>query len=186
MATYSQLLEANQEYDLPIVGTFFQLLSASGELDIEFMSENNPKPDSHKGIPQGFWYDSKTRLTQVKVKSNVRQVVKYIYANGRTGIDRSEIVTTLSQSSVLTDIEPKTINQVSSKVTDYNSSRKRIIFTANNNNTGVICLGGQNVNLNNSAIILAAGESYIEDNAALAEFYAISNADNQILRINEA
>lgn len=186
MATVTQQLTANTRTRLPCNGYFFQLLSASAPLQVDFFAANKAQPDRHSNIPVGFWYKSNQQLTIVEVESATDQLISYLYADGQTGVDRSETITTLSQGSVITDNAPKVVGVASSLVLAANSSRKRVIFTADAANTGTIALGGSSVTLANSAILLDAGDSFIDDKAAIAEYHAIATLAAQGLRISEA
>lgn len=186
MATVTQQLTANTRHKLPCNGSFFQLLSANAPLKVNFYSVNNAQPDSHENIPQGFWYKSNTRLDFVEFESATDQLVSYLYAQGQTGIDRSETVTTLAQGTVITDTAPVSVGIASALALAANAGRKRVIFTADAANAGTIALGGASVTLANSAILLEAGDSFIDDKAAIAEYHAIATLAAQGLRISEA
>lgn len=186
MATVTQQLTANTVTRLPCNGYFFQLLSASAPLSLDFRIANSSQPDLHKSVPVGFWYKSNQLLNYVEVLSTIAQEITYLYALGQTGVDRSETITTLSQGSVITDNAPAVVGVASSFVLAANSSRKRVIFTADAANTGTIYLGGNGITAVNGAIALSAGDTFIDESAAIAEYWAIASSNGQLLRISEA
>lgn len=186
MATVKQTLLANVKYKLPCNGLFFQLLAASAPLSLDFRVQSSSQPDLHESVPVGFWYKSNQLLSYVEVESNIAQEITYLYAMGQTGVDRSETITTLSQGSVITDTAPAVVGVASSLVLAATASRKRVIFTADSANAGTIALGGASVTLANSAILLDAGDSFIDEKAAIAEYHAIASIAAQGLRISEA
>lgn len=186
MATVKQVLSAGIRHVLPCNGYFFQLLAASAPISINFRVAGSSQPDQHERIPIGFWYESRQPLTFVEVESTIDQEIEYLYAIGRTGVDHSETITTLSQATVITDSDPETVGIVSDQVLAANPGRRRAIFRADDSNTGMIYLGGAGVTPANAAIILTAGDTYIEDSAAPAEFYAVASMADQVLRLSEA
>ena len=186
MSTVKQTLTANQRHKLPCNGYFFQLLAASAPLSINFLTANSSQPDQHENIPVGFWFESKQPLVYVEIESTISQEIEYLYSNGRTGVDRSETLTVLAQGSAIGDLDSETVGAVRVKVLDINLGRKRVIFAADGANTGVIALGGAGVSLLNAALLLSAGDTWVEDSAAVAEFHAVASAAGQVLRMSEA
>ena len=151
-----------------------------------FLTANSSQPDQHENIPVGFWFESKQPLVYVEIESTISQEIEYLYSNGRTGVDRSETLTVLAQGSAIGDLDSETVGAVRVKVLDSNLGRKRVIFAADSANTGVIALGGAGVTLLNAALLLSAGDVWVEDSAAVAEFHAIASAAGQVLRMSEA
>ena len=63
------------------------------------------------------------------------------------------------------------------------ATRAKVVFTADPDNLGEIALGPSGVTLANSPILLAPGDSWIDDLAASAAWYAIATQAAQTLRI---
>lgn len=186
MATFKQTLTANKIHKLSCNGYFFQLLSASANIKINFIVANTAQPDSHESIPVGFWFKSDKQLSYIEVESTVDQEISYLVANGQTGIDRSVLITELSQSTVISNKPRATVNNVLDIVATANDSRKRLMFRADETNTGVIYLGGADVTADNAVIALSADDVWLDNYSAKAAYYAIATAAGQKLRICEA
>jgi hypothetical protein len=188
VSTITQALSAGVLARLPCNGYFFQLLTASANVNLRFVSAGKqPQTENHDDIGAGFWFKSPELLTFVEFTSDIDQTINYVYSLGQTGYDRSQTTTKLLQGSSITDIAPATVNTTIGLVRAANSERNKIVFAADDaNGAGLIYLGGSSVTTANSARILRAGDVYEEDKSAVAAWYAIGSTNGLILRISEA
>lgn len=187
MATIKQTLQAGNTHKLPCNGYFFQLLASSANVDINFIvSGATPQAEKHEDISAGFWFKSPVLLTFVEVTSTVSQEISYVYSLGQTGYDRSQTLSKLLQGSVITNRNPVTVGTSQVQATTANSERTRLIFTADNANSGVIYLGGAGVTSANSTLALSAGETFIDETSSIAEYWTIASSASQVLKISEA
>ena len=186
MRTQQKEFTAGQTETLTVNGDFFVLLSSQAPVDLEFeYVGQSGATDICLGIEAGYSEQFPAQLTAVKVTSATAQVIKYGYGLGVVKFDRVVTETTVQQGTVIEDIAPETVG--ASRVLVLGTAiRKRAIFTADSANTGVIYVGGSGVTTANGAIVLAAGDSWIEDTAANADFYAVASAAAQVLRISGA
>lgn len=186
MRTQQKQFAAGQTETLTVNGDFFVLLSSQAPVDLEFeYVGQSGATDICLGIEAGYSEQFPAQLTAVKVTSATAQVIKYGYGLGVVKFDRVVTETTVQQGTVIADISPATVGNYRSLVLAA-AIRKRVIFTADSTNTGVIYLGGSGVTTANGAIVLAAGDTWIEDTAANAEFYAFASANGQTLRMSGA
>lgn len=187
MSTIVQTLSAGIKHRLPCNGYFFQLLEASANVNLVFISAGRmPQSEAHNNIGAGFWFKSPELLTFVDITSEIDQQIEYVYSLGQTGYDRTQTLSRLLQATVITDRARVTVTTSRSHVVNSSTGRTRIIFTADEGNSGVISIGGVSVNGENAAINLSAGDSWVEEKAALADFYAMADHGSQYLRISEA
>jgi hypothetical protein len=90
---------------------------------------------------------------------------------------------TIQQGTGITDFAPVGVGLAAVPVLAAGSGRHRIVFQANILNTGEIRLGGAGVTMAGSPIGLLPGEQWIEDAAADAGWFAISDTAAQVLRV---
>lgn len=185
MPSIKQTLQAGVSHKLPCNGYFFQLIASNADVTISFYEQNNANSEIHENIKTGFFFDSPVLLSYAEITSSISQEIEYIYSRGKVGIDRTITQTRFSQGSVIND-SLETVNNTRDIVLLADDNRTRVIFTADDTNTGTIYLGGSSVTTANSAIILNAGDSFVDDKAAIAEYSAIASSNGQKLRISEA
>lgn len=186
MATKTQTLSAGQKHKLPCNGYFFQLLESTAKVNISFFASGAAQSEVHEKVEAGFWFKSPVLLNFVEIQSEIDQEINFVYSLGQTGYDRSQTSTKLVQGSAIQNIAPVTVGAAQVLAIAANSGRNRLIFTADNSNSGVIYLGGDGVTTVNSAIILNAGDAFIDESAAFSAYYAIASAAGQVLRISGA
>lgn len=189
MRTFTETLEAGKRVRLPCNGFNFNLFSSSSPLNLNFITQGKGETgDICNDIVSGFWYESPTLLTFVEMTSTVNQVVQWSVSNGRAGYTRisGEVSANIVRATVIGQVAPVAVGVVAVSVIASNAARKRVIFTADENNTGTLYLGAVGVTVANSAIVLASGESYIEELASPVQFYGVSDLAGQIVRISEA
>lgn len=188
MRTYDVTLTAGQPATLTVNGNFFALIDAAGAVDLDFQyvgtAGTGGFTENSKGMVSGYSEIFPGQLTQVVMTSAVTQSVRYGCGNGTARFDKSTIIT--KQATSQTDTAPATVGVAAGVVLAGSATRQRIIFTADAANAGDIYLGGSGVTVANSAIKLAAGESWIEERVSGAAWYAIASAAAQVLRINTA
>lgn len=166
-------------------GMFFQLVSSSAPISIDFRVPNSAQQDQYESIPIGFWFESKQKMTAIQVVSPVDQEISYIVSNGRTGIDRSAIVTVLAQGSAISNRAPATVDDEPGVILEGNTARQRAVFTSDPANTQLIVLGGPDVTFDNGTIILEPGDTWKETDSAPAAIFAVAGGPGQILRRSE-
>ena len=185
MRTIQQTLAANVETTLTVNGNTFALIDAAGPVDMEFIYiGQSGTTEISKGIEPFYSETFPGMLTAVKVTSATAQTIKYGSGMGAVTFNRARFVS--QQATTQTDNAPATVGVAAAVVLAGSATRQRIIFTADAANVGDIYLGGSGVTTVNSAIKLAAGESWIEERAAGAAWYGIASAAGQSLRINTA
>lgn len=188
MRTYDATLSAGQAKTLTVNGNFFALINAVGAVDLEFQyvgtAGTGGFTEVSAGMVAGYSEIFPGQMTQVTVTSSIAQTIRYGCGNGNARFDASTIIT--KQATSQTETAPATVGVAAASVLAGSATRQRIIFTADAANGGDIYLGGSTVTTVNSAIKLGAGESWIEERAAGAAWYAIASAAGQTLRINTA
>ncbi len=187
MRTHQAKLVANETKKLTVNGSFFILLAAQDVLDLDFEYVGQTGGiEVSKGIEAGYSELFPAQLTAVNVTSAVDQVIKYGYAQGQVNFDRVVSEFNIHQSSVINNFNPVTVGASQVVAVNAGLTRRKLIFTADVANTGVIYLGGDGVTTSNSAIYLEAGDSFEDVQAAAAKYYAIASAAGQVLRISGA
>lgn len=184
MQTITETLTAGQWVTLPCDGRFFMLLESAGGVDLRFRGEGRGTNDICEGITAGFKYQAARQMTSVMMRSATGGVVKYAYADGTGGYDRSVIV---AEQAVATDNEaPVTLGTSAALALAGDATRRRLILTAHRDNAGAIALGGPALTSANAARWLEAGESYIETDAAPAAVYALAETAGDVLCVEVA
>ena len=185
MRTVDIDLLAGQEKKVSVMGYYLTLLEAAApvNLDVELVGKAGT-PEVGTGVREGYGENFTEMFNSITLTSAINQKIKVGYGMGTIKMDRSTIIT--KQATSQTDAAPATVGVAAASVLAGSATRQRIIFTADAANGGDIYLGGSGVTVANSAIKLAAGESWIEERVAGAEWYAIASAAAQALRINTA
>lgn len=185
MRTYTQTLAAGQTTTLTVNGNFFALIAAANPVDLEFQYVGQSgSTEISQGMQAGYSELFPGLLTSVIVTSATAQTIQYGCGLGQAKFDRSVIVT--QQASSITNVAPVTVGVAASLALAAGTTRKRVVLMADPANTDDITLGGPGVTLANGTIVLTAGQSFLDDSAACAAFYAISTAAGQVLRISYA
>lgn len=186
MRTYDVTLTAGQPATLTVNGNFFALINAVGAVDLEFQyvgtAGTGGFTEISKGMVSGYSEIFPGQLTQVVMTSAVTQSIRYGCGNGTARFDASTIIT--KQATAQAEIAPATVGVAAGVVLAASSTRQRIIFRADDANTGDIYLGGNGVTTANGTIVLAPGKTWIEERVAGAAWYAIATAAAQSLRIS--
>lgn len=185
MRTVDIQLVAGQEKKVSVMGYYLTLLEAAApvNLDVELVGKAGT-PEVGTGVREGYGENFPEMFNSITLNSAVNQTIKVGYGMGMIKMDRSTIIS--KQATSQADVAPATVGAGAASVLAGSATRQRIIFTADTANGGDIYLGGSGVTTVNSAIKLAAGESWIEERAAGAAWYAIASAAGQTLRINTA
>lgn len=187
MRTFTETLEAGKRVRLPCNGFNFNLFSSSSPLNLNFITQGKGETgDICNDIVSGFWYESPTLLTFVEMTSTVNQVVQWSVSNGRAGYTRiaGDVSAKIQQGNISGNYKIELSSSTPAQLNPAIDTIKRIIFTADKSNTGDIYIGSDSVNSDNGAIILSAGDSYIETHCCAAVFYAIADDDGDKVRIS--
>lgn len=150
-------------------------------IDIEFLDSNRAVKAKAQGVKSGskFTFKEGVNIAIMAITTTVDQTIKYILSNGDVEFSRlaGQVTANIIQGNTIGDSSLKVLYLAPSKVVDANSSYKRLIFTADKDNVGDIYIGGEDIDKDSCAIILSAGDSYIEAHCAIAEFWAVSDND---------
>jgi hypothetical protein len=84
--------------------------------------------------------------------------------------------------STLVNLAPVLVSADAARLLVNDAAMRRLVIT-NVSETGAVAIGGQGVTMDNAAIIIAPGDLWIEESAAGAAWYAVSNQDNTEVRI---
>lgn len=184
MRTYLETFTAGQTKALTVNGDFFALIEAAGAVDLSFQYVGQSgAPEEMNGIPAGYAEKFPSDLTSVTITSSIAQTIRYGCGKGQAHFDRATIVT--QQATSQAEVAPATVGTSAALVLAGNTARQRIIFRADDSNTGDIWLGGSgSLTTSNGTIKLAAGKTWIEERVAAAAWYAIATAAGQVLRIS--
>lgn len=178
-------LAAGVPLDIEGAASFFQLMSASANIDVEFF-RNNSRNGSAISVPASFRYGplgEGREFHRVRLKSATSQTVKVCVATSEANLSQLSGTVTIGQGTGITDVAPASVGVAAASVLAAGSGRHRVMFKADDANTGSIAIGGAGVTLANSTIVLLAGDTYIESDSADAEFFAIASIAAQTLRI---
>lgn len=161
-------------------------------IDIEFLDSNRAVKAKAQGVKSGskFTFKEGVNIAIMAITTTVDQTIKYILSNGDVEFSRLSGVVSANiiQADIVGDLSKQTLNSLTPEiiVTSFANVARRFIFTADKDNLGSIYIGGAGVNADQCAIILEAGDSYIEMHACNAEFYAIADNDGDKVRIGFA
>ncbi len=184
MRTYSKTFTAGETATLTVNGNFFALVEAAAAVDMEFAYiGQSGGTEITTGLQAGYSEVFPGMLTQVIVTSAIAQTIKYGCGYGKAQFDRTTIIT--QQATTQAEVAPVTVGTSAALVLAGSTSRQRIIFRADDANTGDILLGGSSgLTTSNGTILLSAGATWVEERVSAAAWYAIATAAGQTLRIS--
>lgn len=185
MRTVNISLTAGVAKKVSVTGYYLTLIQAAAAVDMEVeMVGKAGSSDVSTGIPEGYGEQFPEMFNAVTLTSAISQNIKLGYSAGVVKFDRTTI--TSSQATVLTH-GSATMTTAAVQMVPADTARRRVIATAHPDNTGTVFLGGDNtVTSANAARRLAAGESFIDEVAAAAALWALSDVAGDKLIIEVA
>lgn len=182
-------LTANVEQKLTFYGRVLFIETLPTTADLAFYDAYNQVLGSAKGVRQGFSikFPESVQVSCIGIKSTSTQQIRIAIAQSDIEFNQisGSIESTTKQANIVGDLTRQTLNSTAeTQIIVASTVYKRLIFTADKENTGSIYIGGGDISKENAAIILEAGESYIETVACAANFHAIADNDGDKVRIN--
>jgi hypothetical protein len=185
MRTVNISLTAGVAKKVSVTGFYLTLIQAVAAIDMEVeMVGKAGSSDVSTGLPEGYGEQFPEMFNSVTLTSAVTQDIKIGYSLGVVNFDRTSIIS--QQASTITNAAPVTVGVAAGLAVAAASTRQRIVFTADDANTGDIYIGGTGITTAAGAIKLEPGASWVEERAAAAAWYAIATAAAQSLRIQTA
>lgn len=183
MRTVDIPLVAGQEKKVSVMGYYLALMEAAAPVDlsVELVGKAGT-PEVGTGVIAGYGENFPEMFNSITLLSAIDQTIKVGYGMGVITMSRATIIT--KQSTSQTEAAPATVGIAAAAVLAGSGTRQRIIFRADDTNTGDIHLGGSGVTTSNSTIVLAPGKTWVEERVAGAAWYAIATAAAQSLRIS--
>lgn len=171
-----------------IQADYFRLILAADPVDIRFYNQGREVGNAVQ-MDTGFYVKGEP-FEAVEITSATAQTLKLMLMQGDGGYERFNVditsalsTLTINQANTVTETAPKTVGVAAVVAVAANAARKGVRFT--NAGTATIYIGGAGVTVANSAISIAAGATWLEDDAAPAAWYAISGTAAQTLKIQE-
>lgn len=185
MRTVTISLTAGMAKKVSVNGYYLTLIQAAAAIDMEVeMVGKAGSADVSTGIPEGYGEQFPEMFNAVTLTSAISQTIKMGYSLGVVKFDRTTIT---SQQATTATHATATMTTGAVQMVAADTVRRRIIATAHPNNVGTICLGGGNtLTTANAARRLAAGESFIDEVAAAAALWALSDVAGDVLCIEVA
>lgn len=182
-----EALVAGEASEIGGYGQQFLLMESSANVDIIFLDAGRNKVGEAKNVPSGLAVKFEKPFALAVVKSAVNQSVKVAFASIEAEFNRlaGQITANITQANIVGDLSKQTLNTVTPEliVSATADAGRRFIFTADRDNVGSIYIGGAGVSADQCALILDAGDSYIETYACAAAFYAIADNDGDKVRV---
>lgn len=175
MKTGRETLKPGQPKKLPCDGDFFMLLETAFPVSVTFIKAGQGATTGDSvGVGSGFYVRSKEPLSYAVVTSlgDADQEIQYIYGEGSAGYER--LYLTLAQATAV----EHGVFELTDTTEIYlpgDAGRRRLIVTAHPENADLVGLGGAaELDADNAARRLAAGESWIDEIAAGAPLFAFA------------
>lgn len=182
--TFDANLVAGEDMPVGTYATQFLIMSAASPIDIIFTDAQGKKVGSASQVTEGLGVEFGEAFSFAKIKSAINQTVKIAFSTDKIVYNRvsGNVQVVNQQATVITDqtIYPVTLSPVSFKAA--NTLHRRIVLTADANNAGDIMIGGASMTAANAAIVLPAGLSFIESEAAAAQLFAVGTNAGDLLR----
>lgn len=187
--TLSQQLTAGQVWQLQTGGSYFRLVSAPAAVNVDFYRAG-AKISQAVGMDTGFYCMPEGGFDRVDIASPTAQTVKIMLLDGDGGYDRFNVDITsalanlaIAQAVAVTDAAAVSVGVAATLLVAANSARKGLRLT--NAGSAVVYLGGAGVTVAGGAISIAAGQTWLENEAAPAAWYGISGTAAQSIKIQE-
>jgi predicted nuclease of predicted toxin-antitoxin system len=121
-------------------------------------------------------------LADTPLPVNFAGTVAPVLGEIKNGNDNAVPIQT-QQLKKIVDIESITLASANTKMLVSADATLKRLRIRNNNVSAIIAIGGENVTLENCPIILQPDDIYIEEDAAGANWYAISNETNANIQL---
>jgi hypothetical protein len=176
---------AGASVDVMGVASFFQYMSGTGAVDVEFFRGNSTVGKA-LGMPAGFKYGPLREgevFDRVKVTSAIAQTVKLCIATSQADLLQLTGTVTVTLGSAITDIAPVAVGVAAVQAIAAGASRHRVTIQAQATNTGIVYVGGAGVTTLNSPYALLPGDIFEELAAPDAAIFVISDTAAQSVRV---
>lgn len=180
--TLSNTFAGAATWSLQTAGTYFRLVSCPSPVDVHFF-RNNQEIGLVVGMDTGFYVKPTGGFDRVDIVATGAQTVKIMILEGDGGYDAFNVNLTGTQGTVVNDPAAVSVGVAATLLLPLLTTRKAARFY----NAGAVnvYIGGAAVTVANAAIVLAAGQSYFEDNGAAAAWYGISGSAAQSVHVQE-
>lgn len=162
---------------------YFRLLETVNPVTVKLGGRTLNGDEVLQDVEAGAWHEARAGegdFAFLQITTQGSEAVKFVISDGRSGYDR--LFTAFSQARTLTLPGNATVGTTEGAVLAA-ATRSKVVFTADAGNLGEIALGPSGVTLTNSPIVLTPGDSWVDDLAASAAWYAIASTSGQTLRI---
>jgi hypothetical protein len=158
-------------------------MSAALPVDIVFYGPQQQVVGKAEGVMEGFSVDfpQDEQIVYAGILCASAQAVTYLASDFPVRLDRTSIK--LTKSSTLANVTAATVGTTAVSVKAADSNHKSLVFHSPTSNTGTIYLGASGVTTANGGIVLQPGDTWTEEEAAAAAFFAIATAAGQSLRV---
>lgn len=180
LETINQYVEAGASAICP-GGTVFLLRVAQSDVDVVFY-RNGRRMGAANGVRQGFGYEAPQAFDSVIITTTDAQQIIADIANGHMLANNvhGNVESTRVQATGITDPAVFDVGTAPVQVAVGQSGIRQIVIT--NIGATTIYLGGSGVT-NQSPIILAAGATWRDADAAQANWWALSSAAGGIVSV---
>jgi hypothetical protein len=182
MQTYDLTVAAGGVVQIGVSGRYMRLINASAVVTVGFWAKGNLKGKA-VGINPGLWIKPEESFDSITVESATAQTVSIMVGAGEAGYDQVTVSGSVlaALSNTITDAAPVSVGTSATLLIAAATTRRGIRFT--NAGTADVYLGSSGITTANGAIKIAAGNTWIEDEAPGAAWYGISGTAAQSVRM---
>ena len=185
MRTDTLVLTAGTPKVVQRAGSFLRVLAATADVTVT-MRTAGASDVVFKDVQAGAAYKAppgRAPFDEVVFESASGNTVKYVIGEGESSYDATSV--SLSGATVSTLPGTAVVGVAAAQVLASSSGRKKIVFRSDDANTAAkkIYIGPVGITTATGAIALEPGDTWVEEVAAAAEWYAIAEVAAQNLRI---
>jgi len=188
MQQFIQAIGAGGAWQLQSGGDHFRLVSCPDPVNVKFY-RGGMEVASATGMDTGFYLKPAGGFERVDITSATAQTVKIMIIDGDGGYDHFNVditgtaTLTVKQATTVSDPAAVTVGTAATALVAASATRRGLRIT--NAGSVDVYLGGAGVTVADGAVKIAAGQTWVENEAAPAAWYGIAGTAGQSVRIQE-
>lgn len=172
-------------WPLQIAGKYFRIIMAAADVDVTFYRGGAAVSNAYD-VGVGYYAIPEGGFDRVDITSATSQTIKIAISEGVGGYDSVAVVGSVNSlilqgGTITPEVAAVSVGASATLLAAAVSNRRRIIFY--NAGTADVYLGSSAVTTANGALKIAAGDTWIETDAAGAAWYGISGGPAQSVRV---
>jgi len=182
MQSYKQEVMAGIVWAIAAQENFFQLVECPAPVTVRFMDGGRVVAES-EGVEEGF-YCKLAAWSRVEITSPVQQIIKVILSNGEAGSNRlaGSVRNLPKTADLIINRSGVAVNGTASIAV---ANRSRTVLRVLNTGPGFVALGAPGLKYSDAVILLGQGEMWQEAAAPGAEWVAVAQDMECVLKIQE-